>query len=84
VTEVTFAHDLHVLSTPPAFILSQDQTLQFRSLSVSTRLTDLDSLFCSEFYLPCSARFRTDQELVADFCFLCSVFKEPAPKWGNF
>ena len=32
-TEVTFAHDLHVLSTPPAFILSQDQTLQFRSLS---------------------------------------------------
>jgi hypothetical protein len=30
-TEVPFAHDLHVLSTPPAFILSQDQTLQFRS-----------------------------------------------------
>ena len=31
VAEATFAHDLHVLSTPPAFILSQDQTLQFRS-----------------------------------------------------
>ncbi len=30
-TEASFAHDLHVLSTPPAFILSQDQTLQFRS-----------------------------------------------------
>ena len=29
--EAAFAHDLHVLSTPPAFILSQDQTLQFRS-----------------------------------------------------
>src|SRR3954451_8307193 len=29
-TEASFAHDLHVLSTPPAFILSQDQTLQFR------------------------------------------------------
>ena len=28
--EASFAHDLHVLSTPPAFILSQDQTLQFR------------------------------------------------------
>jgi hypothetical protein len=27
--EAAFAHDLHVLSTPPAFILSQDQTLQF-------------------------------------------------------
>jgi hypothetical protein len=33
VAEATFAHDLHVLSTPPAFILSQDQTLQFRSYS---------------------------------------------------
>ncbi len=31
--EAAFAHDLHVLSTPPAFILSQDQTLQFVSLS---------------------------------------------------
>ena len=29
--EASFAHDLHVLSTPPAFILSQDQTLQFGS-----------------------------------------------------
>ena len=26
--------DLHVLSTPPAFVLSQDQTLMFESLSV--------------------------------------------------
>jgi hypothetical protein len=25
----TFSFDLHVLSTPPAFVLSQDQTLQF-------------------------------------------------------
>jgi hypothetical protein len=25
--------DLHVLSTPPAFNLSQDQTLQFNGLS---------------------------------------------------
>ncbi|RAL21729.1 hypothetical protein DL240_12815 [Lujinxingia litoralis] len=28
-TEVPFSLDLHVLGTPPAFILSQDQTLQF-------------------------------------------------------
>ena len=27
-----FSHDLHVLSTPPAFNLSQDQTLQFEIL----------------------------------------------------
>ena len=26
--KTTFAFDLHVLSTPPAFVLSQDQTLQ--------------------------------------------------------
>ena len=30
--------DLHVLSTPPAFILSQDQTLQLNSASLATRL----------------------------------------------
>ncbi len=24
-----FSYDLHVLGTPPAFVLSQDQTLQF-------------------------------------------------------
>ena len=27
ITEVTFAFDLHVLGLPPAFVLSQDQTL---------------------------------------------------------
>ena len=26
----TFPLDLHVLGTPPAFVLSQDQTLQFK------------------------------------------------------
>ena len=30
--EATFASDLHVLSTPPAFNLSQNQTLQFKSV----------------------------------------------------
>src|SRR5262245_35159229 len=28
--EEAFPHDLHVLSTPPAFVLSQDQTLQHK------------------------------------------------------
>ena len=32
-TEASFAFDLHVLSTPPAFNLSQNQTLQFKSVS---------------------------------------------------
>ena len=29
--------DLHVLSTPPAFVLSQDQTLQENSIALRTR-----------------------------------------------
>jgi hypothetical protein len=33
----TFAFDLHVLSTPPAFVLSQDQTLQFDILDYPLR-----------------------------------------------
>ncbi len=31
VPEGTFSFDLHVLSTPPAFILSQDQTLRIKT-----------------------------------------------------
>ncbi len=31
-----FALDLHVLGTPPAFVLSQDQTLQFEPLTSTT------------------------------------------------
>ena len=30
--KVAFSLDLHVLGTPPAFILSQNQTLQFKFL----------------------------------------------------
>ena len=31
--KTSFSFDLHVLSTPPAFVLSQDQTLQFNILT---------------------------------------------------
>jgi hypothetical protein len=34
-----FPFDLHVLGTPPAFILSQDQTLRKKSLSVRLSIT---------------------------------------------
>src|SRR5882762_11170602 len=33
-----FAFDLHVLGTPPALILSQDQTLMLNSLAADARL----------------------------------------------
>ena len=36
----TFSLDLHVLSAPPAFVLSQDQTLQLRVLSCLAALSD--------------------------------------------
>ena len=32
-----FAFDLHVLGTPPAFVLSQDQTLQLYSVELNWR-----------------------------------------------
>ena len=37
----TFSHDLHVSGTPPAFVLSQDQTLHYSSVypPFETRLT---------------------------------------------
>src|SRR6516225_3400159 len=46
----TFAFDLHVLGTPPALILSQDQTLMLNWLvalsSNATRLTRADDRLC--------------------------------------
>jgi hypothetical protein len=34
-TEATFAFDLHVLGTPPALILSQDQTLMLKAFAAA-------------------------------------------------
>ena len=39
-TEVAFPLDLHVLSTPPAFVLSQDQTLQQKLVEHSVPTTN--------------------------------------------
>ena len=47
--EAAFAFDLHVLSTPPAFVLSQDQTLQLhipaKITSNQTRVQSLKNQF---------------------------------------
>ena len=66
-----FSFDLHVLSTPPAFVLSQDQTLHNR-LFVSARfcLAFLTQILCGFFFL----ETRTS----AFFSLYCSVFKEPS------
>ena len=46
--------DLHVLSTPPAFILSQDQTLKLKCL-IRFRIISLANYPCLSFY--CLKRF---------------------------
>jgi hypothetical protein len=38
-----FSLDLHVLSAPPAFVLSQDQTLREEVLSVRPRTAEMTS-----------------------------------------
>ena len=53
--------DLHVLSTPPAFVLSQDQTLSFNPvyiLPVSPGKTQLIRNYCLFFALFCLYRFQ--------------------------
>ena len=71
--------DLHVLGTPPAFVLSQDQTLHYRVVD------------CSNTCWRTAVRRRTVRfdlrELISKFCagrlrgrccmltFCCSVFK---------
>jgi hypothetical protein len=57
--------DLHVLSTPPAFVLSQDQTLMFNPFqSFSPKNNRLFALSESDFFL---------------FSLLCIVFKDRPP-----
>jgi hypothetical protein len=76
--------DLHVLSTPPAFVLSQDQTLRkffyFVSLTLSKRKSISEfpkaRLWLSvssghEFVSHVFFAFKT----LPSFCFYCSVFK---------
>ena len=75
-TEASFAFDLHVLSTPPAFNLSQNQTLQFKSVSrfLLGRNQNLkDSFFPLAIHLSmnhprASAPCRSSQRRGADLC----------------
>ena len=60
--------DLHVLGTPPAFVLSQDQTLAFNPTTPGSRRKSLLSL--KESTVVCAS-------------LLCAVFKVPAsPRLG--
>ena len=63
-----FSFDLHVLSTPPAFVLSQDQTLHDRSF------------VWLDYFLPCSNSLLgiATSHISLIRSLYCSVFKEPS------
>ena len=80
--------DLHVLSTPPAFVLSQDQTLMFNPSQVASRsagspkpakrsallLSTLSESDCS-----CRKHLSSFNEKRSLFFLLCIVFKVRLP-----
>jgi hypothetical protein len=79
VAEATFAHDLHVLSTPPAFILSQDQTLQFDTLETCQGVASNPQPAQFRKYFTLRTRrsgHRSFNWSLTRFLYL--VFKEPA------
>src|SRR6185369_17933942 len=52
----TFARDLHVLGTPPAFVLSQDQTLQLTCAQSAFSMLSFDQTAkrrCGRSFLEC-------------------------------
>ena len=58
---IAASFDLHVLSTPPAFVLSQDQTLSFNpviSLPVCTSKNQLIRNYCHNFAFLVLYRFQ--------------------------
>ena len=69
--------DLHVLSTPPAFVLSQDQTLAFNPLSHPTafavRLTHSESSVSSYLRLSILYRFQGSSALGESLYILSKV-----------
>src|SRR5699024_6244954 len=78
------AFDLHVLGTPPAFVLSQDQTLIIKGCIDHT-----PDRFCSnkiDFASFCLHVFasRIEARYTLVVCLLCSVFKGFLCRYSNF
>ena len=68
--------DLHVLGTPPAFVLSQDQTLPFNPFKNASQPFGLPRLF-----------YSLESSLSSSFLrvyFLCIVFKVLRPPGESF
>ncbi len=68
------ALDLHVLGTPPAFVLSQDQTLQKSLFIINT--VNYDVLACSRSFLLVIFKKKQLHVFLLTYWLFCSVFKE--------
>ena len=79
--------DLHVLSVPPAFVLSQDQTLYYSCISRIFRFVEINPvhnacvitscvLFFSLYLTSCFLQIFIQRNLKGRYFFLhCSIFK---------
>ena len=80
ISENITSFDLHVLSTPPALILSQDQTLEIISLKPAFRpdltVSSFDSLFTIFRVVFLFELMRCLSHLHALYIFRCSIFKD--------
>ena len=57
-SKLSITFDLHVLSTPPAFVLSQDQTLQFYILNTFSSVHSLLTYFFLNLLCVCYSVFK--------------------------
>ena len=75
--EAPFTLDLHVLGLPPAFVLSQDQTLQFDSLFLQRRLLSAANFFFRD--VPSNVFTRSASPAVSflgsHFCLFLSLLR---------
>ena len=73
--EVGYSFDLHVLSTPPAFILSQDQTLRSKSAPKDASSKNLNLGLLSRCPEPCSGGGHLTRFITSLFVSQYPVFK---------
>ncbi len=76
----TFAFDLHVLSTPPAFVLSQDQTLQFDILDRPKTVSYIVLNYIRARFLNYENLLKVSEDTLGPFAVCCySVVKDRSP-----
>ena len=84
--EAPFTLDLHVLGLPPAFVLSQDQTLQLDSLFLQRRLLSAADFFFRD--VPSNVFTRSASPAVSflgsHFCLFLSLLRFSNHRGLNF